>query len=411
MDPKTRMINALKAARAIAEKADAEGRDLSPEENAQARTHLAEYHAAKAAHDASRPQGFANGAETVEQLKSIGLDLGLGPNPYSSPWRTPALAGGSKNFKSAAAAAWARSVGSELEKRAAGLGTKALIGTTVNISTPMGNPVTLDGPARTLLELIPVEQARTVVGSSGNTFSSLRQITRDLNARSVPDNTTKPTSDIDFIEVPAKFHVYATLAGPMPKRYLDDHAQLVEILGTQLGEGVLEAIEADILNGTGVEVLTPGSEADPFTGILQTSGIFAQPFDTDPLTTLSNARYALTDSNITPTAWVMNSVDYQALELLREGGTTGPLLFGSGRSQIESYLGDVPIVISSRIPAGTALLGDFTQTRLIPRETATLAFDSSGELFTKNQVVARMEGRWGFEVRKPSAFITVDLTA
>jgi hypothetical protein len=43
------------------------------------------------------------------------------------------------------------------------------------------------------------------------------------------------------------------------------------------------------------------------------------------------------------------------------------------------------------------------------REDATLALDRSGENFTKNLVTMRLEGRFGFAVKRPNAFVEVAL--
>jgi hypothetical protein len=48
--------------------------------------------------------------------------------------------------------------------------------------------------------------------------------------------------------------------------------------------------------------------------------------------------------------------------------------------------------------AGTAVLGDFSKLRIFVRQDATLAIDASGVLFTKNQFIARAEGRYAIGV-------------
>jgi hypothetical protein len=72
---------------------------------------------------------------------------------------------------------------------------------------------------------------------------------------------------------------------------------------------------------------------------------------------------------------------------------------------------DIKRVVSTSIPVGTALLGDFSKLKIFVRRDATLALDSSGTLFTSNQFVARAEGRYGIGVLRPSAFAKIDLTA
>ncbi|GHD50715.1 phage major capsid protein [Mycetocola manganoxydans] len=392
---KDRMATELKAARVIATKADSEGRDLTQSEIDRANTHLRAHADAKAELTLAT-SNFAKSEEIAQKLADIGLDLGMGGSHRSTQ-----LVKASEQ--------WGEKVRSELEKRAGEHGAKALIGGSIDIPSVVSEPVTISGRPTSLLDLIP-RRPRTQTadpnGNIGNTFSYLVQTARSLNARGVPDGAEKPVSDITFEDREDRYRVYATVTDPMPKRFLDDYAQIIEILKAQLGEGLLESLESDILNGTGA----PTATADPVKGILQTSGHLAQVYVASVLQTLSNARYTLTDTNVTPNAWVMNSRDLQALELMREGGTTGPLLFGSGRSDIEKVLGEYPIVTSSLISQGTALLGDFNQTELIVREDDHLDIDGSGILFTKNQVRFRHEGRYGFAVNKPSAFITVNLT-
>lgn len=68
-------------------------------------------------------------------------------------------------------------------------------------------------------------------------------------------------------------------------------------------------------------------------------------------------------------------------------------------------------VRSNAVAAGTALLGDWQQAQVVVREDATLALDRSGENFTKNLVTVRLEGRFGFAIMRPNAFVEVTLAA
>jgi hypothetical protein len=407
MDLKARMAAALKAARDIDTAAKNAGRDMTPAEIESASAHLKSYNDLKAELAGSSTFSAENAAKVKAALADIGMDLGL-----DGVTRTPSKAVGGRSSKQKAAENWGSEIRDRLQKRAGAEGVKALIGGTIDIPSVIADPVLINGRPTTILDLIPRRPRPAPSGDPrgdvrGNKFEYLLQTARNLAASSVPDNVQKPVSGITFDDKEDHYRVYATITDPIPKRYLDDYAQLVQILQTQLGEGLQEAIERDIVSGTGVETAT----TDPFLGILNTSGIQVQAFATDVITTLRTARRKLEDSRATPNAWVMNSIDLQALEMLRENGTTGALLFGSGRTTIEQILGDYPIVESPLIAAGSALLGDFTKTELLVREDDHLDVDGSGELFDRNQVKFREEGRYGFATLKPSSFITVDLTA
>ncbi|MFF1883546.1 phage major capsid protein [Pseudarthrobacter sp. NPDC058196] len=71
----------------------------------------------------------------------------------------------------------------------------------------------------------------------------------------------------------------------------------------------------------------------------------------------------------------------------------------------------VPRVPTTAVPAGTTLLGDWQQAQVIVREDATLALDRPGVNFTKNLMTMRLEGRFGFAVKRPNAFVEVVLAA
>lgn len=385
-----RMQAEIKAARAIAAKYPG---DIPQAELDAANQHLKNYEELKA----KRQKGLESD-ETLARLNAIGLNFGVKSEALATP--SPV---GLSGYKSAAAAGFAKKAADVFQAvMARPEGVKALTSGSIDVPSVIGEPVEITGRPTSILDLVP-KRTNTEQGR-GNAFSYLRQTTRTNNAGPVADNATKPTSVYTFGDVEDTFRVYAHLSEVFPKRYLDDYNSLIAILQNQMGAGLMEALEEDILTGA----VQP---QDGFTGVLNTSGIQTQAYTSNVLTTLSNARYKLVNTFQTPNAWVMNSADVQALELLREDGATGPFLFRRGLTDIEEFLGGYPIVMSPLIPAGTALLGDWTQTELIIREDDHLDVDTSGEKFQKNQVQFRLEGRYGFTVQRPLSFVTADLTA
>lgn len=304
---------------------------------------------------------------------------------------------------------------SSLASRARG-GAKSLTSGTVAVPSIV-SPVLIDSTPRTLLDLIPVIDSNRSIGVTrpsgygvdfvgrgsgriGNVFSYLRQTTRTSNAGAVPDGAAKPTSVYTFGQVDDTFRVYANKTEHLAWRYLEDFAELTDILNVQLRDDTLAAIERDILPGNG--------ENDRFTGILETSGVQVQAFATDLLTTLSAAKYKLLGQERALTGWEFNPLDLQALEMLRENGAIGAFLFKS-RSDIEGFLG-APIVTSGGLAAGQAIAADWTQAELLPVGDDELVFD--GKNRTENNTFRLMfEGRYGFRVKKPFDFVQVELSA
>ncbi|MGC5077628.1 phage major capsid protein [Agrococcus sp. DT81.2] len=416
---KDRAEASLKAARAIVDTADAAGRGLTVAEEADVDRHIADAKTAKGelvkAAAQQMPQGWGLSVEQLDGLKAAGVDLGLGAGDG-----VPGADGARRDYKGQLAAKWAGAAADRLTAAREPLGgAKAAISVGVGVPQPITEPVSLPQERHTILNLIPVKQvagANLEGEGGGNVFGYTVQTTRTNNAAAVPDGALKPTSSYQWSERVDRFRTIAHLSEPQPNRLLADRPALVRFLEEEMGRGVLDEIEGQILAGTGTigatEPATPTPATEQLPGILETSGVRAQAWTTDLLTTLSTAYDTLTLANEQPTAWVMNPLDYRKLKNMRESGTTGPLMFKSGRSSIEQILGEIPIVESNLMPQGVALLGDFRQTLLVVRDEVRLESNQGAtELFDRNLTKYRAEGRYGFAVLRPGAFIEVDLTA
>ena len=387
-DLKEQMRSELEAADAIAKKSTDEKRDMTAQESAAVDRHLRAYGDLK--------KQFEEAGTPAARAISAFL---AGDTPAAGSSSLPAA-----GYKARAAAVWAKGAAEAIQKAMSrgGEGSKALVSGTVDVPSIVGEVAEVVGRPLSVLDLIkkPTSPAR----GDGNAFSYLRQTARTNNATAVADGATKPTSVYSFTDVEDHYRVYAALSEALPLRYLSDFNGLVDILKNQLGAGVLEALEADILAGPGT--------GERFTGILNTSGIQTQAAVTgDILTTLSNARYKAVTQFQDPTAWVLNPGDAQKLELLRESGATGAFMFRNGLADAEKFLGGYPIVQSVLMPAGTALLGDWREVELLVREGNHIDIDTGGTLFTTNSFIARAEGRFGLKIGRPIAFVKVTLPA
>lgn len=291
---------------------------------------------------------------------------------------------------------WAKSVSRTLQNAGRGLGVKALL--SGEVTTPPAVEVApLPTVPNRLLDLVPREAL------TEHTFSYLRQVLRDDKAAVVADNALKPTSVYTFEEVEDRARVIAHLSEPFPLRYASDHASMMQVLDGQMKAGVYEAIERLIVSGSGT--------GEEWTGILNTTGVKHVSFTTDTITTLRKARTALELTGQPVTAVAMNPADIEALDLLREDGSTGGFLLDT--DAYERIFGrGVRGVPSLSVPVGQAIAGNWDATRLMVRQDAhTLAATQAGDLFDKNQMKLRSEGRFGFKFTQPGALVVVDLTS
>lgn len=245
----------------------------------------------------------------------------------------------------------------------------------------------------------------------GNAFEYFRQTVRTNNAAPVADNALKPTSVLTTAAVQDRARVIAHLSEPSPIRLLQDVDGLEDWLWSELADGVLDALEKQIIQGSG--------SGENMTGLLATSGTVAVAFATDPTTTLRKALTAMQTAGQAPNAIVLHPSDAEGIDLTRWGASGGLLTggfandTGNGFGTSANIFGgpEIQRVISPSVVAGQAVLGDWRQIKLYVREAVNVLLDMSGDLFKSNQFLARAEGRFGVGVLRPSSFALVDLTA
>lgn len=190
---------------------------------------------------------------------------------------------------------------------------------------------------------------------------------------------------------------------PATKRALADVAALEGLINDELSADVAEAEEDQIVNGDGT--------GENFTGILNTSGIQTQSFATDVLTSIRKAiTKARTVGRVNPNGIALNPADAEAIDLLKDANERfyfgGPFMVGS------TPVWGLPVVESETVPAGTAVVADWSKCVIWDREQTTVTMtDSHEDFFVRNLVAILAEERLAFGVTRPAAIVTVDLTA
>lgn len=296
---------------------------------------------------------------------------------------------------SSPASRWAAAVASSMSAAAKQFGVKAITSGSIDIPTVISTDMALpDRPDRVIDLLVDRQTIET------NEFEFLRQTARSTQAAPVPDLAQKPVSTYTITPVIDRVRVIAHLSEPIPERFLADYASVMQFLEGEMFGGVLDALEAQIVAGDGT--------GENMLGVINTPGTTIVPFTGDVLTTLRKARTAFQVMHETPTGWVLHPADAEELDLMREEADGSFLAAGPGLSNI---LGDVPVVVSTSVPPGTALLGDWRQVRVFVREDMRLDADRSGPNFERNQVVLRAEGRFGIGVLRPQAIAIVHLSS
>lgn len=252
----------------------------------------------------------------------------------------------------------------------------------------------------------------------------VRQVTRTNNAAPVPEAVselavgedaggaigtvdateagTKPKSIFTFEKVTAAVKTIAHWV-PATKRALSDVAQLRGLIDQELRDGLEEELEDQVMEGDGT--------GENFTGIGNTSGVQAQAWDTNILTTTRKAKTKVrTVGRAVASAYVLNPADWETIDLLQDNEAR--YYAGGPFNTMTPRLWGLPVVESEAVTAGVGYVGDFRKAVLWDREQASIQVsDSHADFFVRNLVAILAELRAAFGVLRPTAFVEIDLTA
>lgn len=190
---------------------------------------------------------------------------------------------------------------------------------------------------------------------------------------------------------------------PATKRALADVAALEGLINDELRLDIAEAEEGQVLNGNG--------SGENFTGINNWSGVQTQAYSTDLFESVRKGiTKARTVGRVNPTAIVVNPVDAEAIDLAKD--LNGAYRYGGPQSLGQRSVWSLPVIESENQAAGEALLGDFSKAVIWDREQTTVTVtDSHADFFIRNMVAILAEERLAFAVTRPTAFVKVDIAA
>jgi HK97 family phage major capsid protein len=237
-------------------------------------------------------------------------------------------------------------------------------------------------------------------------YKFYRQTGRDdLAAQFVPEKTAKPSTPFSYEVVKDRARMVAVLSDPLSVQELADVTGLRDDVGNELARRVVRRADWALINGDEDAV-----GVDEFNGVLNVTGVLAEPFATDALTTLRKALTRLQNLAYAPSAYALNPTDWEAVELLRD--LEGRLLYaGSFSEGVVPQLFGIPVVVTDVVPAGQGILADWKAGVIAERGQLEVSWSDGGDLFETNTVRFRAEARVGFNVTAPDAFVIADLTA
>ena len=257
-------------------------------------------------------------------------------------------------------------------------------------------------PERTLLDEI-------TTGTTALPWFEYRQIvSKTNNAKIVPeatatddDNALKPLSTLTTATAQAKAFTYADGMEVTNQELADDG-----VIRTLIDQTLRENLEIEVEN-----VLLNGDADADVKGILNTTGVLHQAFNTDVPTSLRKAITLLrTTSGAQIQGVLLNPEDDETWDLLKDAQDrylgAGP--FGTGPSTAWGFRR----ITSQAIEVGQAVIGDFKTVHLLQKDPLEiLAFNQHKDYAQRNLTYIRAEMRALQLIRNAAKLAVVDLVA
>lgn len=380
----TKRTAAVTAIKSLLDAADADGRDLTPDESTEVETLTKTI----AACDEGLTQVKADAA-IYAQARELADTVGA-PGPKRTP-EAGHLALTGQHVK-----ALASKVVAAMPRDPQHAKSLVASGSQVTSTIVLPEVATQGRPALSILDVLPMR----VVAPN---YIALRQTGRDFfDGSPTAAGDLKPESDVTVTAIPGRLRVVAHTSTPVDKYILSDSAVLEAWIAEEMLYGLRRGLEAQILTGDG--------EGENMTGVLNTSGIQSQEFATDALTSVRKAFTKLQTQNYRPSVVALSALTWEGIELL--AATPGATDRAVPVDPVAQRIYGVPVVLNEGMGAGVGLvIGDGAVVVDHDNVIETLWSDSHADLFQRNQLICRQEGRFNVSVTQPAAVVAVETEA
>lgn len=236
----------------------------------------------------------------------------------------------------------------------------------------------------------------------GSVLAYLREKTWTNNAAIVAPGALKPESIKEFETIQqalAKIAHFVLVVDEM----LMDVAGLRTFIDNQMEWGVLQKLEDQVLNGSGVAPNFTGLRI--VTGHLTVPAVAGAPLSSAILSAITQIQAA----GFQPNGIVMNPATFGLV--VSEASPNAGYYLGPGAFQDMPALRfwGLPVVASAQMPAGEALVGAFSTAATLFRKDGLLtqASNSHADYFVRNVTAIRCELRAALAIYQPAAFAVV----
>ncbi|ENP7127282.1 TPA: phage major capsid protein [Klebsiella quasipneumoniae subsp. similipneumoniae] len=236
--------------------------------------------------------------------------------------------------------------------------------------------------------------------TASNTIYWVQQTGFTNNAAAVPENTTKPYSNIEFAEKITPVRTIAHLF-KASKQILDDFSQLQSQVDAEMRFGLKYVEEQEILFGDGT-----GAHLE---GIIPQASAFAAAFQVENQNGIDDLRLAMLQAQLArfpASGHVLHFIDWAKIELTKD--TLGRYILANPAALTGPTLWGLPVVATEATAfQGKFLTGAFSAgAQIFDREETNVVISTeNADDFEKNMITIRCEERLALAVKRPEAFV------
>ncbi|MBK4770980.1 MAG: phage major capsid protein [Pantoea sp. Morm] len=277
--------------------------------------------------------------------------------------------------------------------------------TTVDVPGQIIAPTRLPGIDQTPKQRLFIRDLIAPGRTQSNTIYYVKQTGFTNNAAVVPENTTKPYSDIAFAEETTPVRTIAHMF-KASKQILDDFAQLQSTVDAEMRYGLKYVEEQEILFGDGT-----GAHLK---GIIPQAVAFDPAFAVEKQTGIDVLRLAMLQAQLArfpASGHVLHFTDWARIELTKD--ELGRYILANPAQLTTPTLWGLPVVATEAAQfLGKFLTGAFNSgAQLFDREDANVVISTeNSDDFEKNMISIRCEERIALAVYRPEAFVFGSLT-
>ena len=277
--------------------------------------------------------------------------------------------------------------------------------TTVDVPGQIIAPTRLPGIDQTPKQRLFIRDLIAPGRTQSNTIYYVKQTGFTNNASVVPENTTKPYSEIQFAEETTPVRTIAHMF-KASKQILDDFAQLQSTVDAEMRYGLKYVEEQEILFGDGT-----GAHLK---GIIPQAVAFNPAFDVDKQSGIDVLRLAMLQAQLArfpASGHVLHFTDWARIELTKD--ELGRYILANPAQLTTPTLWGLPVVATEAAQfLGKFLTGAFNSgAQLFDREDANVVISTeNADDFEKNMISIRCEERVALAVYRPEAFVFGSLT-